>query len=162
MSPAYKPELIEAIISTRRGRPGALLPILHDVQDALGYIPPGSVAQIAGALNLSRAEVHGVITFYHHFRTTPPARHTIQICCAEACQSMGAERLVEHAEKKLAGRKQGECELKPVYCLGLCATSPALMIDEELHARVTPEKFDRLIKDIGTKDIGLVNPGSEP
>jgi formate dehydrogenase subunit gamma len=151
MSPADKPEMIAAIIATRQGRAGALLPILHDIQEALGYIPPDSVAQIAGALNLSRAEVHGVITFYHHFRTIPPARHTIQICCAEACQSMGAERLVEHAEKKLAGRKQGECELKPVYCLGLCATSPALMIDEELHARVTPEKFDRLLKNIGGK-----------
>jgi formate dehydrogenase subunit gamma len=157
MSPAYKPEMIAAIIATQQGRPGALLPILHDVQDALGYIPPGSVAQIASALNLSRAEVHGVITFYHHFRTTPPARHTIQICCAEACQSMGAERLVEHAEKKLAGRKPGEISLQPVYCLGLCASSPALMIDEELHARVTPERFDRLIKDIGHKD-----PGGKP
>jgi formate dehydrogenase subunit gamma len=114
-------------------------------------VPTDAVPAIAEALNLSRAEVHGVITFYHHFRTIPPARHTIQICCAEACQSMGAERLVEHAEKKLAGRKQGECELKPVYCLGLCATSPALMIDEELHARVTPEKFDRLLKNIGGK-----------
>jgi formate dehydrogenase subunit gamma len=157
MNPAYKPEMIAAIIATHQDRPGALLPILHAVQDALGYIPPGSVTQIASTLNLSRAEVHGVITFYHHFRTTPPARHTIQICCAESCQSMGAERLVEYAEKKLAGRKQGECELKPVYCLGLCASSPALMIDEELHARVTPERFDRLIK-----DIGLGNPGGKP
>ena len=161
MSPAFKPEMIAAIIATQQSRPGSLLPILHDIQDALGYIPPGSVTQIASALNLSRAEVHGVITFYHHFRIAPPARHTIQICCAEACQSMGAERLVEHAERKLAGLKRGECELKPVYCLGLCATSPALMIDEELHARVTPERFDRLIKDIGIKDIGLGNPGGK-
>jgi formate dehydrogenase subunit gamma len=142
---------IADILVAQQHRPGALLPILHDVQDALGYIPPESVAQIATALNLSRAEVHGVITFYHHFRTEPPAKHTIQICCAEACQSMGAEHLVQHAEKKLAGSKQGVCELKPVYCLGLCATSPAMMVDDELHARVTPEKFDRLLKNLGDK-----------
>jgi formate dehydrogenase subunit gamma len=157
MNPAHQAEQIAAILAAQQSRPGALLPILHDIQDAFGYIPPDSVAQISSALNLSRAEVHGVITFYHHFRTTPPARHTIQICCAEACQSMGAERLVEHAEKKLAGRKQGDCELQPVYCLGLCAISPAVMIDEELHARVTPEKFDALIK-----NIGLKNPGGKP
>jgi len=150
----YNHEQVASLIATQQSRPGALLPILHDIQDALGFIPPGSVTQIASALNLSRAEVHGVITFYHHFRTTPPARHTIQICCAEACQSMGAERLVEHAEQRLAGRKQGEYSLQPVYCLGLCATSPAVMIGEELHARVTPEKFDALIK-----KIGLNNPG---
>lgn len=147
----YNHEQVASIIATQQNRPGALLPILHDIQDALGFIPPNSVAQIASALNLTRAEVHGVITFYHHFRTTPPARHSIQICCAEACQSMGAERLVQHAERKLAGRKQGEYALQPVYCLGLCATSPAVMIDEELHARVTPEKFDRLLKKMGSK-----------
>ncbi|MGA7750102.1 MAG: formate dehydrogenase subunit gamma [Gallionella sp.] len=154
MSPDYDHEQVAAIIATQQSRPGALLPILHAIQDALGYIPPGSVSQIASALNLSRAEVHGVITFYHHFRTAPPARHTIQICCAEACQSMGAERLIQHAEKKLAHLEQSECKLQPVYCLGLCATSPAVMIDDELHARVTPEKFDGLMKNIGLKNLG--------
>ena len=143
-------EQVAAILAAQRDRPGALLPILHDIQDALGYIPPDAVARIANALNLSRAEVHGVITFYHHFRTTPPARHTIQICCAEACQSMGSERLVQHAEKKLAHREQSEYELHPVYCLGLCATSPAMMIDGQLHARITPEKFDKLIQKLGS------------
>ncbi len=159
MSLGYNHQQVDSIIAAQLSRPGALLPILHGIQDALGYIPPDSVSQIATALNLSRAEVHGVITFYHHFRTTPPARHTIQICCAEACQSMGAERLVEHAEKRLAGSKDGEYGLQPVYCLGLCATSPAMMIDEELHARVTPEKFDRLIKDIGRKKTGIKKTG---
>jgi formate dehydrogenase subunit gamma len=157
MSPADNRQQVAAIIAAQQFRPGALLPILHDIQDALGYIPPDSVAQIAHALNLTRAEVHGVITFYHHFRTVTPARHTIQICCAEACQSMGAERLVRHAEEALAGGKSGDCELQPVYCLGLCATSPAMMIDEELHARVTPEKFDGLIK-----NLGLKHPGGKP
>jgi formate dehydrogenase subunit gamma len=151
MNTAYDQKQVALIITTQQNRPGALLPILHDIQDTLGYVPPDSVSQIASALNLSRAEVHGVITFYHHFRTTPPAKHTIHICCAEACQSMGAEQLVEHAEKKLAGRKQADCTLQPVYCLGLCANSPAMMIGEELHARVTPEKFDRLLKNLGGK-----------
>lgn len=151
MNLASHTESIASILSSQQNRPGALLPILHDIQEALGFIPPDSIRQIASALNLSRAEVHGVITFYHHFRTTPPARHTIEICCAEACQSMGAERLVEHAKQRLAGSRHGECEVKPVYCLGLCATSPALMVGEELHARVTPEKFDRLIEQMGIK-----------
>jgi formate dehydrogenase subunit gamma len=154
MNLTLQPEQIACIIAAQQHRPGALLPILHDIQDAFGYIPPDAVAQIASALNLTRAEVHGVITFYHHFRTAPPARHTIQICCAEACQSMGAERLVEHAETRLAGRKPGEIELQPVYCLGLCAISPAVMIDEQLHARVTPERFDDLLVRIGLDEIG--------
>jgi len=151
MSLAYDPIQVANILTMQQSRPGALLPILHDIQDALGYIPPDAVSQIASALNLSRAEVHGVITFYHHFHTAPPAQHGIQICCAEACQSRGAEQLVAHAEKKLGGRKQKDCSLKPVYCLGLCANSPAMMIDEELHAHVTPEKFDRLLKHLGEK-----------
>ena len=159
MSLNNKHQRVASIIAAQQDHPGALLPILHDIQDAFGYVPPDSVAQIASALNLSRAEVHGVITFYHHFRTTPPARHMVQICCAEACQSMGAERLVEHAEKRLANCKEGEYGLQPVYCLGLCATSPAMMIDEELHARVTPEKFDRLIKEIGPKKTGVKKTG---
>jgi formate dehydrogenase subunit gamma len=100
---------------------------------------------------LSRAEVHGVITFYHHFRTTPPAKHSIHICCAESCQSMGSERLMRHVEASLVQVSASDCELHPVYCLGLCANSPAMMIDDELHARVTPEKFDKLLKNIGSR-----------
>lgn len=140
---------VSAILNAHRDQAGALLPILHQIQDTLGYIPPDSVTQIADALNLSRAEVHGVITFYHHFRTTPPAKHAIHICCAESCQSMGAERLTQHAEASLAQVKENDCELHPVYCLGLCANSPAMMIDGELHARVTPEKFDKLLEKMG-------------
>ena len=138
--------IITAIIDECKSLPGAMLPILHGIQDNIGYIPADAVPLVANALNLSRAEVHGVITFYHHFRTTPPAKHTIHICCAEACQSMGSERLVRHAEKSLTDVDSSECELHAIYCLGLCSTSPAVMIDDELHARVTPEKFDKLIK----------------
>jgi formate dehydrogenase subunit gamma len=139
-----------AIVQNCRAEQDNLLPVLHAVQDALGYIPDKCVAYIASTFNLSRAEVHGVVTFYHYFRTTPPARHRVQICCAEACQSMGAEQLVAHAKARLGcdlhGRSaDGQFMLEPVYCLGQCAVSPAMMLDDAVHARVTPPRFDRLI-----------------
>jgi formate dehydrogenase subunit gamma len=131
------------IVATKRTLPGALLPILHEIQEALGHIPPESVPLIAKELNLSRAEVHGVISYYHHFRQTPPGRHVVRVCCAEACQAVGGEALAEHARARLEG---SDLTLEPVYCLGLCAIGPALQIDETtLHARVTPEEFDTLM-----------------
>lgn len=141
---------IHSILASSNTEQNNLLPVLHAIQDAAGFIPPDSLPDIAGAFNLSRAEVHGVITFYHHFRTTPPAKHTVRICCAEACQSMGAEQLIAHAEKSLGcglheKNADGSFSLEPVYCLGQCATSPAMMLDDALHARVTLEKFDRLV-----------------
>ncbi|HQT42548.1 MAG TPA: NAD(P)H-dependent oxidoreductase subunit E [Halothiobacillus sp.] len=151
MSAAYNPQKVAELISAQINRPGALLPILHAIQDELGYIPPDSVTQIAAAVNLTRADVHGVITFYHHFHTTPPAWHTIHVCRAEACQSMGADRLAEHVERNLANSPPNVFEVQPVYCLGLCANAPAIMINEQLHARVTPEKFDRLIGPLADK-----------
>ena len=138
-----KPVTIESIIAARRDLPGALLPVLHDIQHLLGYIPPDLVPLIAKELNLSRAEVHGVISYYAHFRQTPPSRHVVRVCCAEACQAVGGEALAEHARTRLAG---SDVTLEPVYCLGLCACGPSLQVGEtELHARVTPEKFDALI-----------------
>ncbi len=133
-----------------RDRPGALLPVLHGIQDALGYIPEAVVPVVADRRNLSRAEVHGVISFYHHFRTTPPGRHVIQVCRAESCQSMGSEALERHAMRRLGvdfheTSADGHWSLEPVYCLGNCACSPAVMIDDELHGRVTPERFDALL-----------------
>ncbi|UVA81084.1 formate dehydrogenase subunit gamma [Pandoraea commovens] len=148
MREAYSIATVQAILDHHASQEGPLLPILHDVQEAFGYVPPDAVSVIANALNLSRAEVHGVITFYHHFRTTPPPRHVIQICRAEACQSMGADALVAHAERALGcamHSHSGDVALEPVFCLGQCATSPAITIDDKLHARVTPEKFDRLV-----------------
>lgn len=141
---------VRGVLAQRAHEPGALLPILHEVQDALGYVPADAVAEIAGALNLSRAEVHGVLTYYHHFRAEPAARHVVQICRAEACQSMGADALLAHAQQHLGcavhGRsKDGAFTLEPVYCLGLCASSPAMMLDDEPHARVTPRAFDALM-----------------
>jgi len=159
MTAAASPASVTAALLSRHGdRPGALLPILHDVQDALGHIPREVVPQIAEGLNLSRGEVHGVVTYYHHFRQDPPGRHVVQVCRAEACLSMGGEALLAHAEHKLscpthgghgATSADGRYTLTPVFCLGLCASSPAVVIDDKLHARMTPSRFDRLIDALG-------------
>ena len=135
-------------------QPGGLLPILHAVQDELGHIPPDTVPAIAEALNLSRAEVHGVVSYYHYFRSAPPGRHLVQVCRAEACQACGAEELLAHAERRLAcarhqTRADAAVSLEPVYCLGLCASSPAIQIDGRLHARMTPARLDSLVADLG-------------
>lgn len=146
--------LTQAVLARHAGEPGALLPILHAVQDALGHVPREVVPQIAEALNLSRAEVHGVVTYYHHFRSEPPGRHVVKVCRAEACQAMGAEALLAHAEASLGCRTHGghgatspdgRFTLDPVFCLGLCASSPAILVDDRPHARMTPSTFDRLI-----------------
>lgn len=143
-------DAIARIVASRRDMPGALLPILHDIQDSQGFIPDNAVPVIAKALNLSRAEVHGVITFYHHFRQQPAGRHVVQICRAEACQSVGADALAAHACKTLRcdfhdTTPDGQFTLEPVYCLGQCATGPAMTIDDRLHARVDARRFDKLI-----------------
>jgi formate dehydrogenase subunit gamma len=150
LSPNDELAATRAALVQHDGELGALLPILHDIQDSLDYIPSHVVPEIASFLNLSRAEVHGVVTYYHHFRSEPAARHVVQICRAEACQSMGAEALLAHAKQHLGcgahGKSaDGQFTVEPAYCLGLCASSPAMMVDEEVHARVTPELFDALI-----------------
>ncbi len=141
---------VEVALAHHAGEAGGLLPILHDVQDALGYVPPHVVPVIAEAVNLSRAEVHGVVTYYHHFRSVRPAAHVVQICRAESCRSMGAEALLAHARSHLGcdadgTSRDGTVTVEPVYCLVLCASSPSMFIDEEPHARLTARKFDRLI-----------------
>jgi formate dehydrogenase subunit gamma len=134
---------IDQLISNHRERPGALLPLLHDIQEALGYIPSDSISNIAQGLNLSRAEVHGVISYYQHFRTTPPGRNVIRLCRAEACQARGSEALAAYIEAIVAGR---DLTLEPVYCLGLCANGPAMQVDEtHLHAQLSKEKFDAIL-----------------
>jgi formate dehydrogenase subunit gamma len=145
---------VQALIAQHAATPGALLPLLHAVQDLLGYVPAGAVPLIAKGLNLSRAEVHGVITYYHHFRQTPPGRHVVQVCRAEACQARGADALMAQAERILgctahSTRADGAVSLLPVYCLGLCAQSPALMVGEELHARMTSAKLQTLASQLG-------------
>jgi formate dehydrogenase subunit gamma len=144
---------IAAIVAARQDMPGALLPILHEIQDTQGYIPDDAVPVIARALNLSRAEVHGVITFYHHFRQQPAGRHVVQVCRAEACQSVGAEALADHAQRALGcgfheTTADGQVTLEPVFCLGQCACGPAVMIGEQLHGYVDPRRFDALIRSL--------------
>lgn len=134
-------QTLQNLAGAKKHMPGALLPILHDIQDAVGYIPAEAVGLIAQELNLSRAEVHGVITFYHHFRSEPAAATVVQICRAEACQSMGADRLWAHA----SSTADSSVTLEPVYCLGLCSCSPAMVLNNKLHARVDTAKFDRLV-----------------
>ncbi len=141
---------VREILARRASEPGALLPILHEVQDQLGHIPKDVVPEIASVLNLSRAEVHGVITYYHHFRDHAPGRCVVQVCRAESCKAMGADALLDHAQQHLGCGVHGQSpdgafSLEPVYCLGLCASSPAIMVGDEPHARVTPERFDELI-----------------
>lgn len=144
-------EKIQHLISQHASTQGALLPLLHDIQDAVGYIPPDSVAAIAQGLNLSRAEVHGVITYYHFFRDKPAGQHVIQICRAEACQACGADELMTMAETLMGCKSHetsanGRFTLEPVYCLGLCASSPAIQVNDQVHARMTVDKLKQELK----------------
>jgi len=143
-------DTIRRIVVELKGRPGPLLEVLHEIQAALGYIPEGAIALVAQGLNLSRAEVHGVVTFYHYFRRTPPGRHVVSLCRAESCQAMGADVLAEHAKRSLGvdfheTTADGAVSLEPIYCLGNCACSPAAMVDGRLYGRLTPERFDAMM-----------------
>ena len=143
-------ETIAGIVSRLKDTPGALLPILHAIQDALVFVPPDAVPAVAAGLNLSRADVHGVVTFYHYFRDTPPGQHTIHLCRAEACQAMNQRALEAHVKQRLGvdfhqTTADGQFTIEPVYCLGNCACSPAMMIDRQLYGRVTPERFDQIV-----------------
>jgi formate dehydrogenase subunit gamma len=143
--------VVDDAIAALRDEDGALLPILHEVQDRLGYVPKDSIPVIAKALNLSRAEVHGVVTFYHHFRRQPAGRQVMQVCRAEACQALGADALVEHAKRTLGvdfheTTADGAVTLEAVYCLGNCACGPSVMVGDDLHGRVTNARFDALVK----------------
>ena len=141
---------LEELIDDYRRLPGGLLPLLHAIQAELGHIPADAVAPIASGLGLSRAEVHGVISFYQDFRTTPPGRHTVQICRAEACQAVGARALEQHAAERLGiapgeTTADGAVTLEGVYCLGNCACAPSVRINDGIHARVTSGRLDQLI-----------------
>lgn len=145
-SPPMRPRDLETVtrVLAERGRlDGALMPVLHGVQDALGHVPSDAVGPIAQALNLSRAEVHGVISYYHHFRQSPARGPLLQVCRAESCRSVGGEALLHHA------RAAGGCTVEPVYCLGLCAQSPAIMLQGQPHACMTVDKLDQLLADAG-------------
>lgn len=144
---------VEVAVAGQGGRAEALLEILHAVQGSLGCIPREAVPPLAVALNLSRAEIQGVIDFYHDYRTEPAGQVVIQVCRAEACQAMGVQALEAHILERLGiGYHQttadGRFSLEPVYCLGNCACAPSLRIEDEIHARVTPERFDELVNGV--------------
>jgi len=143
---------VEEIIEGLKEKPGALLPILHGIQDQLGYIPVEAVPVIARELNLTRADVHGVVSFYHHFRSHAPGRHVMQVCQAESCQAMGGVALTAHVKRQLGvdfhqTTKDKAFTLEPVYCLGNCALSPAVMVDGNVYGRVTPERFAQVVEE---------------
>ena len=153
--PAGETEATARKIAADHGnRPDALIEILHGVQAELGWVPEAALPVLADALNLSRAEVHGVVTFYHDFRREPAGRHVLKICRAEACQAMGCETLVARAEGRLgvacgSTSADGRVTLEAVYCLGLCATAPSAMLDGEVVGRLTAPKLDALLKGAG-------------
>ena len=147
-------EKITQIISRHESMKGALLTLLHAIQDEVGYIPPESVGDIAKSQNLSRAEVHGVITYYHFFRQEPAGKHIVQVCRAEACQACGADELMAFAENILGCQshettKNGQVTLEPVYCLGMCASSPAVQVGDQIHARMNEDKLKKILEKVG-------------
>lgn len=154
----YEPwseEKTSSIVASHLHMEGPLLPILHAVQEAFGFVPEEAIPVIAKDLNLSRAEVHGVVSFYHDFRREPHGRRVVKICRAEACQSMGCESLVTYTEKKLGVHcgetsADGRVTLEAVYCLGLCATAPAAMIDDKIIGRLNEVRLDQILKGAGT------------
>ena len=157
----WTPQSIQTEIDALKHKPGALLPILHAIQDRFGFIPEAAVPIIAEALNQTRAEVHGVIGFYHHFRTTPPGRHVVQLCRAEACQAVGGRALEAHARARLgidyhATTADREITLEAVYCLGNCACGPAVRADDRVLGRVTPERFDALVDELQTRPLEVI------
>ncbi len=130
--------------------PDALLPLLQQVQRRLGHVPPDAIRLVADALNLSRAEVQGVVSFYHDFHTAPTAEHMVQLCMAEACQAVGCRELAAPAEAQLGipfhhATSDGRVQLERSYCFGNCAAGPTIRIDDQVHGRVTPARFDALV-----------------
>lgn len=151
-SPAPTPAEVAAMaVCARHGnKPDELLEIFHELQHQLGYVPDASLPVIASALNRSRAEIYGVLTFYHEYKRHPVGKHVVKICRAEACQAMGTEALCEHAERslntKLGGTTaDGAVTIEQVFCLGNCALSPAIMVGEKLYGKVDPKRFDEII-----------------
>ena len=146
-------ETLTAILAAHQGTEGALLPILHDVQAAFGHVPAEALPIIAADQNISRAEAHGVMTFYHDFREEPAGRRILKLCRAEACQAMGADRLAKHAQDRLGiewheTTKDGRITLEPVFCLGLCACAPAALVDGKVVGRVDEARLDAIIEGV--------------
>lgn len=144
----YDADTASEVIAGFGNRPEMLVQILATLVDRFGYVSEDGIRQLAEALNLSRADVHGVVTYYHDFRTTPPGRHIVKVCQAEACQAMGSRALTDHVQGALGVELHGTADdvtLEPVYCLGNCACAPAVMIDGRTYGRVDAERFDELL-----------------
>ena len=146
-------EAARAIIADKQSMPGSLLPILHALQEEFGYIDREAEPLIADILNLSRAEVHGVITFYHDFRHKPAGKHVLTLCRAESCQARGSDTLAALAEARLGiafgeTTADGSVTLEPVYCLGLCSVSPSAMLDSKIVGRLDEKKLDTLLAEV--------------
>jgi formate dehydrogenase subunit gamma len=146
--------LVHAIVARLKHEPGPLLPILHAVQETLGCVPPEAITLIASELNLTRAEVYGVVSFYHDFRREPAGRHVIKLCRAEACQAMGGDALAARAEHRLgitcgSTRPDGAVSLENIYCLGLCATAPSALVDGRPVGRLTAARLDGVLEGAG-------------
>ena len=148
----YDETEVAEIIGEKRGLEGPMLPILHDIQQRYGHVPEAAVRQIAAALNLTRAEVHGVVTFYHDFRKEQAGRHVLKVCRAEACQAAGSDAIAGALEKALGigfgeTTADGQVTLEAVYCLGLCATAPSAMLDRRIIGRLTEAKVGALVEE---------------
>ena len=141
-------ETTSEIVRQFGAKPEMLVQILQTIVMRFGWVPEETIRQLADAVNLSRADVYGVVTYYHDFRTEPPGEHIVKICQAEACQAMGSRALTDHARESLGAalhETSGDITLEPVYCLGNCACAPAVMIDGKTHGRVSPARFDKLL-----------------
>lgn len=143
----------QAVIERFATLEGPLLPILHGIQEEFGFVPAETLPVVAEALNISRAEAHGVATFYHDYRSQPAGRHVLKLCRAEACQAMGAEKIAAQISAALGigfgqTARDNSVTLEPVYCLGLCATAPAAMLDGRVIGRLTPDKAERLVEKV--------------
>ena len=152
MAPSEAEKTAHAVAAEFDNRPDALIEILHKLQAELGYVPEDALPVLANALNLSRAEVHGVVTFYHDYRDHPAGRHVLKLCRAEACQSMGGDQLAERVKAMLGvdwhgTTPDGAITLEPVFCLGLCSCSPSAMMDGEVHGRVDAADLEALISE---------------
>ena len=153
LAPQDISDRVIAIVDRNIADEGPLLPILHDVQEAFGFVPQAALKLIADKLNLSRAEVHGVMSFYHDFREEPAGRHVLKLCRAEACQSMGGDHMAERAQAKLGldwheTAADGSVTLEPIYCLGLCACAPAAMLDGRVIGRLDEARLDLIVKQV--------------
>ena len=156
----WSPDTIRQEVAALQHKPGALLPILHAIQGRIGYVPDVAVPIIAEMLQQTRADIHGVISFYHHFRTRPAGSNVLEVCRAEACQARGGRALERHVQQRLGvGYHQttvdNEFSLEPVYCLGNCACGPSIRVNDEIIGRITPQKFDQLADKLTTSVLQL-------